>query len=618
MRFRSFQGRIVVFVVGLLMLMQVLTFVVVDLANTRDARGQIRDQLLVGGRVFNRLIKARDQQLAEAARLLSGDFAFKAAYSTFHAGTVLSALENHQARIGADVMVLVSPDAMLLADTLHPEVPEGPFAFPELIHGAEDSGEASAIVFLDGRPYQMVIVPLLAPVPVAWIGMGFTIDDKLARDLQRLTRLHVSFVSGEPGVETFASTLPPSRRQALLRGLPGRLGEAETFSVYFDGEEHISHAVTLSRETGPGIAAVLQKSVEEAFEPLYRLRRNLLALLAAGLIVSVIGGVAVARTVSRPVQTLVRGVREIEQGDYGHRVTLTQQDELGELATAINHMVVGIAEREERIRWEAANSAQLEIAKLKAEEASQAKSRFLATMSHELRTPLNAIIGFSQVLIKGIYGGLNEKQVDFVTKILTSGRHLLHLINEILDLSKIEAGRMQLERSRFDATEALRDVVTVVETLARQKSILLNTEIEPDLPPLTADAPKFKQIMLNLLSNAIKFTHEGGRVHVSAGVESRAEGDGGPRQLLRVSVTDTGIGIKPEDQERIFGSFEQVDSSYAREQQGTGLGLALTRKLVELHGGRIWVESEGVALKGATFTFAIPFEARLEEAVASS
>ncbi|HEX4264907.1 MAG TPA: MASE1 domain-containing protein [Verrucomicrobiae bacterium] len=243
--------------------------------------------------------------------------------------------------------------------------------------------------------------------------------------------------------------------------------------------------------------------------------------------------------------------------------------------------------------------AALQSAKDAAEAANLAKSQFLANMSHELRTPLNAIIGFSEVLTDKIFGELNPRQLKYGSNILNSGRHLLQLINDILDLAKVESGRAELLRSNFNVSKVLQDAHTVVKTLANKKGISLEFHVPPELPALYADEAKFKQILYNLLSNAVKFTPDGGQVSVTVALST-------PGESLRVSVADTGIGIKPQDHARVFREFEQVDSSYGRQQQGTGLGLALTKRLVEMHGGQITVESEGIEGLGSVFIFVIP------------
>jgi signal transduction histidine kinase len=227
--------------------------------------------------------------------------------------------------------------------------------------------------------------------------------------------------------------------------------------------------------------------------------------------------------------------------------------------------------------------------------ANRHKSEFLANMSHELRTPLNAIIGFSEMLLERMFGGLNEKQEEYLRDVLSSGRHLLSLINDILDLSKIEAGRMELELGRFSLPLALENALTLVRERASRHGITLSLDVASGVGDFVGDERKLKQILLNLLSNAVKFTPEGGRVAVRA-----LPADG----CVEISVSDTGVGIAPEDQEVIFEEFRQVGADYASKREGTGLGLTLTRKFVELHGGQIWVKSE--VGKGSTFTFTLP------------
>ena len=232
-------------------------------------------------------------------------------------------------------------------------------------------------------------------------------------------------------------------------------------------------------------------------------------------------------------------------------------------------------------------SAQLEA-------ASRHKSEFLANMSHELRTPLNAIIGFSEVLTERMFGELNEKQDEYLKDIHASGQHLLSLINDILDLSKIEAGRMELEVTDFDLPNALENALILVRERATRRGITLGHSIDERLGTIRGDERKVKQVLLNLLSNALKFTPEGGRIDVRA-----APQDG----VAEISVADTGVGIAPEDQEAVFEEFRQVGTA-DKKVEGTGLGLALSRKFIELHGGRIWVESE--VGKGSTFRFTLP------------
>ena len=242
---------------------------------------------------------------------------------------------------------------------------------------------------------------------------------------------------------------------------------------------------------------------------------------------------------------------------------------------------------------------ELRKSKITAEAANRSKDHFLASMSHELRTPLNAIIGFSEILEDMHFGPLNQKQIRYVTNILNSSRHLLQLINDILDLSKVESGKMEFQPSRVNVGALLKNSLVMVKEKAMNHQIELKLEIS-NLPrdfQIQADERKLKQIMFNLLSNATKFTPDGGCIIISARIPSPS--------VIEISVMDTGIGIEPENRNRIFDEFVQLDSSHNRQYAGTGLGLALTRRLVEIHGGQIKLESAGEG-KGSTFTFSIP------------
>jgi len=278
------------------------------------------------------------------------------------------------------------------------------------------------------------------------------------------------------------------------------------------------------------------------------------------------------------------------------------RDDLQVLSTLAGNLTMMISnarlfEEVEDARIELQRRAEaLERANERLQELDRLKSQFLANMSHELRTPLNSIIGFSEVLYDGLVGELTAEQQECVGNIYVSGEHLLALINDVLDLSKIEAGRMELTLSTFEIADLMDKVKTTIVPMIAEKSQALHIELADDLPPINADQVRIKQIMLNLLSNAHKFTPEGGDITVSCRLVAS--------HALLFSVTDTGIGIKPEDQEAVFEEFRQVDGSATREVEGTGLGLAISRQLVEMHGGRIWADSEYG--QGATFSFLLP------------
>jgi signal transduction histidine kinase/DNA-binding response OmpR family regulator len=302
-------------------------------------------------------------------------------------------------------------------------------------------------------------------------------------------------------------------------------------------------------------------------------RRLFVGVAAGGIGLALLLGFAISWSIIGPVSQMGQRFDELASGDFSRHVEVANRDELGALAGNLNHM-----------------SDELGRLCRDLEAASRHKSEFLASMSHELRTPLNAIIGFSEVLRDEMFGPLNERQADYLNDILTSGRHLLSLINDILDLSKIEAGKMELDLSTFSLPAVLESGLTMIRERATNHGISLWLDVAPAVGEVTADERKVKQVVFNLLSNAVKFTPDGGHIELSARCSSGE---------VEVAVRDTGIGIPPEDQQRVFEEFQQ-----AGRREGSGLGLTLCRNFVELHGGQIRVTSEvGV---GSTFAFTLP------------
>ncbi len=338
------------------------------------------------------------------------------------------------------------------------------------------------------------------------------------------------------------------------------------------------------------------------------------------LAIVVVGGLwlALTRLIVKPIVSIEDSAKKIAQGDFKHRVPVMTEDEIGDLAIEFNRMAESlenyyatlekkVEERTEELRVAneelSKKKQELELTNMELLEANKMKSQFLANVSHELRTPLNSIIGFSELLQEKTFGELNDRQIQYVEYVHSSGGHLLQLINNILDLSRIEAGRMELKPEDFPVTEVLGEVLSIIRPLAHKRNITIESKTVPASPKLRADKAKFKQIMMNLLSNAVKFNMDGGKITVDWDIMEEPSGMKMERFLV-FRVRDTGIGIKEEDRERLFKEFEQIDSSITREYGGTGLGLVITKRLVELHKGSIWLES--VPDRGSVFYVKLP------------
>jgi signal transduction histidine kinase len=325
--------------------------------------------------------------------------------------------------------------------------------------------------------------------------------------------------------------------------------------------------------------------------------------------------------VIKPIHQMNQAVDVVGEGKYHVKIEIQSSDEIGTLAGAFNHMLETIRERDEKLAESALTAKEARVA---AESANIAKSEFLANMSHELRTPLNHIIGFTELILHRSFGELTDNQEDYLTDVLESSKHLLSLINDILDLSRVESGRTTLDITLFSLPELIESSLKIIREKARKRNIQLTFSVDNISDETIGDMRKYKQILYNLLANAVKFTSEGGSVHLTAekisSQEIKTELHQHPQfktfdfttreEWILISVTDTGIGIQPVDLERIFEPFEQADGSLNRQYQGTGLGLSLSRKLVNLCGGRIWAESCGLN-EGSTIRFIIPEQIEL-------
>ncbi len=354
LRLNSLESRIVVFFVVLLMAVQLAGFFAIRYAIEQSARNNLREELNVGVRVFKRLLDQNSQQLVEATAVLTYDFGFREAVSSQDRDTILSALSNHSARIKATGMALIDLQNVVVADTLQVSTMGKQFAFPELIANAADMRRSSAIRLINGTVYQIVVVPVLAPLPIAWVAMTFVIDDAVANDLKNITSLDVTFIGkgNNASAAILATTLTPLLRDELKPLVQDLARQPETRGTRTLGDEEFETlSTTIERYDENRILALLQRSMRDGMRPYDSLQLVLIFLAAVGLAVSLIGSIRIARRISRPVRALADAARQVAGGEYVAiaPAAMQQKDEIGELATAFDNMSRGLAERD-RIR----------------------------------------------------------------------------------------------------------------------------------------------------------------------------------------------------------------------------------------------------------------------------
>ncbi|MBM4440987.1 MAG: response regulator [Candidatus Rokubacteria bacterium] len=566
---RGLQGRILGFLGALLVVLQVAVFFVVDMVSTRAARAQLERQLTMDADIFRELLARRTAQLTIGARVLSGDYALKTVVATGDDPTIRTALNSMRLRIGADRMLLVDDQGRVRVDTRDAPGSPQPSPFPRLVALTEDRDVAAAVDVLDGLLYQFVVVPLLAPDPVAWVGLGFVIDDDLASELRRLTAAHVTFLAPRTGGGWIAaaSTLSQGSRDALARTIPPRLDQAPT-SFALDREDYLVRTVPLEQADGR-VGVVIQVSLSAALEPAAQLRVTLMAVFAGALLLSILVGVVIARMVSKPVRDVVRAVRTAATGDYAHRVPVRGADELGELARAVNHMAATLAERETALRR---SEEQLGNAR-----KMEAVGRLAGGIAHDFNNLLVVIMGRAEA-IRDALAPDDPRRAD-VLLVEETAERAAGLVRQLLAFS-----RRQVLRTRV---LSLNTVIETFEPMLRRltgEHVTLSLRLAPDVVPVRADAGQIEQVLLNLVINARDALPDGGRVTIET-ANGRLPATGAPCAVL--AVRDTGTGIPSDMQEHIFEPFFTTKEV----GKGTGLGLATVYGIVAQHGGEIMVLS---------------------------
>ena len=546
----------------------------------RNAERVVRDELAAGAVVFDRVWSLRTGQLENGAALLSRDFGFRAAVATHDGPTIESALGNLRERLGLDFAIVTGPDgSVIAADGL----PRG--AGPRELRRLAASENAAGVFVLNGMPYQAVSAPVMAPVEVGRVIFASRLDRREMDSLVRLSPIEFDprVLVEEGGAWRGGRDVSPAElayvHEVLERPMRGAGEKPATTRI----GPWLEVVLPLQSLDDGRTALLLRYPLSEALSPYRGLLATVLLLGFAGLVLVAFGSWVLAREVTRPIAALRDAAERLERREGGE-VAVSTADEIGALGWTFNRMAAVIRGREEA----------LEQARARAETANHAKSAFLANMSHEIRTPLNGILGMAQVMQRDRMDATQRQRLKIIHD---SGETLLSILNSILDLSKIEAGRIELEEQDFELRPVIDGACEPFANLAQAKGLTFEITVASETDGVwRGDALRLRQVLANLASNAVKFT-EAGRVMLSVRATDRG---------VAIQVSDTGVGIAADQIEEVFNTFTQADSSTTRRFGGTGLGLAICRELVQLMGGTVEVESEPG--QGSVFTVAVPLE----------
>jgi signal transduction histidine kinase len=591
----SFRHRLALFLVVTLVAVQVLTafFAYAYLRHDLVERG--KRELAAAMGVFTRQLDFLSDRVADGVQVLSLDYALRSAIAQHDYDTEISALRNHGHRIGATRMLIVGLDGRMEADTAGTRSGSA-FPYPTLLQQAAASDKGTALATMGGQIYWIVVVPVRAPVPIAFIAACIPVDDTLLEKLRTISSVPRAIALATPGPNGHWMIAAESSVLVRQVNLPATAPVSPLSSVITDGgKEYLRVTAPLKAVQGSTpVVAIVDYPLDDALAAYRGLISPMLGVLLVGLLAMLAGAMVIVRGVSRPLEMLAAAARRIAAGDYTPPPRISQRDEVGHLGDALVNMTHSISERESALR----NAVDaMEMAKNEAVRANDAKSQFLSNMSHELRTPLNAIVGFSEMVEQQVLGPIGvPRYADYARDIHGAGNHLLALVERMLDLAEAESHCLVLGRERVSPGDLMLESVTSLQSFADKSGVRIACTDDPaHWPQINGDPVRLRQAFFNLLHNAVRFTPAGGTIDISG-----HDDDG----RLAIKIADRGIGMEPELLANVVRPFHRLRSAFDGQHQGAGLGLPFAKVVVELHGGTLSLESQ--VGQGTIVTIVLP------------